>query len=105
MIFSLEIFNILLAEVNCLQAIKIHKFPILRPILVCIGIPVECQLLDLQHGKGSLLALFVVDVEEYSFESIVCRRVLHLINGQCKIECLISSADVCVFKPEVNVLN
>lgn len=105
MVFPLQIFNILFAEVNGLQAIKIYEFSILRPVLVRISIPVECELLDLQHGEGSLLVLLVVDVEEHSFKSVVRRRVHHLINSQSKIECFFSSADAGIFKPEMNVVD
>ena len=49
MIFPLKVLNILLAEVNGLQAVKIDKLGVLGPILKHSRVPIHCELLDLEQ--------------------------------------------------------
>ena len=83
----------------------IYKFSILCPAFLGICVPIECQLLDLQHGEGALLIFLVVDVQKDSFKSVVRGRIDELVNCQCEVECFVDSADASVFKPEVDVLD
>jgi len=83
----------------------INKFSILCPVFLGICVPIECQLLDLQHGERALLIFLVVDVQKDSFKSVVRGGIDYLVNCQCEVECFVNAADTSVFKPEVDVVD
>lgn len=70
-----------------------------------IGIPVERELLDLEHLEGAHLALLVVDVDEGALEPAVGRGPDQLLDREAHVEGSVHTADALVFKSEVEAMN
>ena len=67
--------DVLLGEVDRALRCEVDELSVLRPVVLGVGIPVHCKLLDLEHGEALLLLNLIVDVQKCTYISIVGHRV------------------------------
>ncbi len=69
------------------------EFWIFSPILTRIRIPIECKLFHFQHRERFLFLLFIIDVDENTFEVVVGHWVVQGVKHDTEIEQAITTAE------------
>ena len=103
MVLSFQIVNVFFGMINELCTVKVHKFFVLSPIFMDIGVPIHCKFFYFKHSEWSFLPFLVLNVQKYSFKSIISRGMDNLINCDCKVEWLINSTNIGVFESQMNI--
>ena len=74
-VFPHQDVDVLFREINCPLSCKIYELNVFCPVVLCIGVPVDCELSDSQHREAFLLLDLIIYIEESLLVSIICHRV------------------------------
>lgn len=105
LVLSAQVVDVVPRELYRLLAVKVEELAILRPVLVDVRVPIQSELLDLEHLERPLLSLLVIDVDEDALKSAVCRGPEEVLDGEPRAEGLVHPADALVLEPQMYALH
>ena len=105
MIFSFQVFDVFLAKINRLQAVKIDELGVLCPVLKDPSVPVHCKLFYLEQLERPILLFPIINIEENSLKSIIGITILQLVNHYSKVERFVDPGHLGVLETQVHVVD